>query len=120
MDKYKQNEVTRYRFELNNGHISVECVPDDILEIIREQVEEEHRGPHGRKRVRIEYKALDHKVLAVALEGSAKDWTAYIGAVAGESHRLEMEEVRRHGSKLPFYIASFLFPDFARHFTWRP
>lgn len=69
--------------------------------------------------MRTEYKALDSKVLAVAVEGSVKDWAAYIGAVAGENHTLEAEEVKRNGSKLPFYIAGFLFPDFARQFKWR-
>ena len=43
MDIDKQNEVIRYRFYLNNGHITVECVPDDIMEIIREQVREEQQ-----------------------------------------------------------------------------
>lgn len=37
----ENNEFIKYRFALNNGHIIVECVPDNIMKKIREQVREE-------------------------------------------------------------------------------
>ena len=43
MDIDTQNKVIRYRFELNNGDITEECVPDDIMKIIREQAREEQQ-----------------------------------------------------------------------------
>jgi len=69
--------------------------------------------------MRKDYIALDRKVLAVAIEGSVKDWAAYIGSVDGENHGMEAEEVRRSGSKLPREIAEYLFPYFAKRFRWR-
>ena len=61
---------------------------------------------------RKDWKALDRRVLVVAVEGYAHDWAAYIGAVPGENHDEEAEEVTRHGSKLPRELAEFLFPHF--------
>jgi len=63
--------------------------------------------------------ALDNHVIAVACEGYANDWTAYIGAVPGNNHYQEWEEVMRHGSKLRRDVAEILFPDFAAKFSWR-
>ncbi|GAG81689.1 unnamed protein product [marine sediment metagenome] len=61
---------------------------------------------------RIQYKALDSKVLVVAKEGHAGDWAAYIGAVPGYSHDAEWREVASDGSKLPESVARILFPAF--------
>jgi len=63
--------------------------------------------------------ALDCHVLVVASEGHFGDWSAYIGAVAGDNHDLEWLEVLHHGSKLPEKVAAVLFPDFAEKFVWR-
>jgi hypothetical protein len=63
--------------------------------------------------------ALDCRVLVVATEGWAGDWTAYIGAVPGHVHEREWEEVLHHGSKLPQKIAELLFPDFTEKYMWR-
>jgi len=68
---------------------------------------------------RLEYVALDMRVLAVAVEGSVGDWTAYIGAVAGKNHAEEYLEVVQNGSKLYQPIAEILFPDFAKTLVWR-
>jgi hypothetical protein len=63
---------------------------------------------------RHEYRALDSKVLAVAVQGGHPlEWTAYIGAVPGENHRAEYEKVYRHGTKLDEKVAKVIFPDFA-------
>ena len=69
--------------------------------------------------MRKDYIALDRKVLAAAVEGAINDWAAYIGAVAGNNHMHEAEEVRRNGTKLPLEIAEYLFPYFAKRFKWR-
>ena len=61
---------------------------------------------------RKDWKALDRRVLVVAVEGYAHDWAAYIGAVEGKNHVEEVEEVARHGSKLSRELAEFLFPHF--------
>jgi len=71
------------------------------------------------ERKRVRYLALDKRVLAVAVEGSVGDWTAYIGAVAGKNHAEEYLEVYLHGSKLYQPIAEILFPDFAKTLVWR-
>lgn len=63
---------------------------------------------------RSEWMALDMRVLVVAREGGIRDWAAYIGAVPGEDHDLEWEEVARHGSKLSEELARVLFPSFRR------
>jgi len=58
------------------------------------------------------YTVLDSKVLAVASEGYAGDWAAYIGAVRGDNFDRESQEVLEHGSKLRESVAKLLFPDF--------
>ena len=63
--------------------------------------------------------ALDCRVLVVAAEGYCGDWAAYIGAVEGNSHDEEWEDVLHHGAKLPEKVAVVLFPDFAEKYTWR-
>ena len=68
---------------------------------------------------RIEYKALAQRVLAVAVEGNAGDWSAYIDAVPGNRHDDEYLEVKDNGEKLPEAVAKILFPDWANRFTWR-
>ena len=62
--------------------------------------------------------ALDSRVIAVAVEGSIGDWTAYIGAVQGKNHNEEWEEVAQRGTKLPKEVAQLLFPDF-KHLVYR-
>jgi hypothetical protein len=63
---------------------------------------------------RHEYRALDSKVLAVAVQGGHPlEWAAYIGAVPGENHLAEYEAVYRHGSKLSEKVAQAIFPYFA-------
>lgn len=65
---------------------------------------------HDRKRKRImHYKALDRKVLLVAIEGYALDWGCYAGAVKGNSHSEEMKEVASHGSKVSERLARLIF-----------
>jgi hypothetical protein len=61
---------------------------------------------------RVEWKALDYRVIVVAKEGGVRDWSAYIGAVPGDCHDKEWEDVAAHGSKLPEKIARVLFPNF--------
>jgi hypothetical protein len=63
--------------------------------------------------------ALDSKVLVVAVIGEVEDWTAYIGAVAGKDHILEMEQVASKGSKLPYELAKVIFPREAERYEWR-
>lgn len=70
------------------------------------------------KMARVRYIALDSKVLAVAVEGSVSDWTAYIGAVEGMSHEHEWQAVKDNGSKLRKEVAEVLFPDF-KELAWR-
>lgn len=65
------------------------------------------------------YFPLDSKVLAVAVIGEFGDWAAYIGAVAGKNHDIEMVEVARSGSKLPLNVAKLLFPNHAKNYKWR-
>jgi len=62
--------------------------------------------------------ALDCRVIAVAVEGHAEDWAAYIGAVPGESPEHEWQEVAQNGSKLPQRVAEVLFPEF-KHLAYR-
>jgi hypothetical protein len=67
-----------------------------------------------------EVKALDSHVLAVAVRGGGGfDWAAYIGAVAGVDHASEAQEVYAHGTKLYFPLAKFLFPAWAKKYSWR-
>lgn len=65
------------------------------------------------------YVALDRHVLAIALKGDVKDWSAYIGAVPGESHVREAERVAHEGSKLPYWLGRKLFPSFDAAYCWR-
>ena len=67
---------------------------------------------------KIDYIALDSRVLAVAKEGAIGDWAAYIGAVLGKNHEREAEEVAGRGSKLPKKVAELLFPNWASK-DWR-
>jgi len=68
--------------------------------------------------MRVRCRALDKCVLAVAKEGAAQDWAAYIGAVPGINHEREWHTVVSEGSKLPQEVAELLFPDF-KDLTWR-
>ncbi len=71
------------------------------------------RAPLPKKRLARapEYRALDIQVLAVAIKGVIDDWSAYIGAVRGENHEEEYNEVAHNGSKLPQEVAEILFPN---------
>ena len=62
--------------------------------------------------LRQSWKALDQRVIVVAVEGHAGDWAAYIGAVRGLCHDVEWKEVAEHGNKLAKELAEFLFPEF--------
>ena len=64
------------------------------------------------------WKALDIRVIVVAVEGHVDDWAAYIGAVQGDCHAEEWQDVAQNGSKLPKAIAEILFPDF-KHLAYR-
>lgn len=66
----------------------------------------------------LEVKALDSKVLAVAVEGSVGDWAVYIGAVPGHNHEVELYEVVDNGSKLSRNLAEAMFPHY-KHLQWR-
>jgi len=71
----------------------------------------------GQERV---YYALDVNVVVVAVYSpKVGDWTAYVGAVAGENHEREWEGVARHGSKLSPKVAAVLFPGLAEQYQWR-
>ena len=63
-----------------------------------------------------EYRALDSKVLVVALAGDALDWVAYIGAVNGISHKEEALCVAKHGTKISEKMATLLFPGWTEYF----
>ena len=67
----------------------------------------------------VQWLALDSKVLVVAVQGEMKDWAAYIGAVPGEKHDLEWQQVARRGTKLPKAVALLLFPTWKK-LRWRP
>jgi hypothetical protein len=58
-----------------------------------------------------DYIALDVRVLAVAVEGWTMDWSCYVGAVEGDKHSLEVEDVKRHGSKVSERVARAFFPN---------
>lgn len=58
----------------------------------------------------LDWKALAVRVLAVAMEGEIGDWAAYIDAVPGREHKLELEEVMKSGMKLDKKVAAALFP----------
>jgi hypothetical protein len=68
----------------------------------------------------IDYRALDSKVLVVAVAQEPIDeWSAYIGAVPGKHHSQEYLDVKAEGSKLSQEIASVIFPDFSNKYSWR-
>ena len=58
---------------------------------------------------RLECRALDTKVLAVAVEGHVGDWACYIGAVRGWNHSEEMKDVAKHGNKQQEELARLMF-----------
>ena len=60
----------------------------------------------------IGYRALDSKVLCVAVKRVEGAWCAYIAAVPGESHQAELEDAKNHGNKLPEDVALAVFPQF--------
>jgi len=61
-----------------------------------------------------EYRALDQRVLAVAVEGAIGDWAAYIGAVPGDDHEEEASLIAKYGTKLAVELAELLFPGWKR------
>ena len=60
----------------------------------------------------VDYRALHHDVLVVAVKRAHGEWCAYIKAVPGDSHEREKEEVARHGGKLSEKVALAIFPRF--------
>ncbi len=61
--------------------------------------------------MKIEIKALDTYVLAVAKEDYfGNDWSAYIAKVPGKQHDAEYQEVLAHGTKIEKAIAEAMFP----------
>lgn len=62
----------------------------------------------------LDYRALDSKVLTVAVHrlDAPEAWTAYIGAVPGQSHQREVDQVYERGNKLPENLARVIFPQF--------
>lgn len=62
--------------------------------------------------MRLDWRALSRRVLAVAKEGGCSDWGCYIDAVAGNNHEAEVEDVYRYGAKVSKEIAEVLFPNF--------
>jgi len=60
----------------------------------------------------VDYRALDRKVLCVAVKRVEGAWCAYIAAVPGENHQKELDLVKRFGAKLPKEIALEVFPQF--------
>lgn len=63
-------------------------------------------------------RALARRVLVVAVT-DGRDWTAYIDAVPGESHRKEEAAVKERGDKLDHNIAKVMFPDLDEEYSWR-
>lgn len=57
--------------------------------------------------------ALTSRVLVVATTRIECAWVAYCDAVEGYNHDHEVEEVLKHGAKLPEAFARVLFPVFA-------
>jgi len=66
-----------------------------------------------------EWKALDTRVIVVAVQGAIGDWSAYIGAVQGDNHELEWIQVANEGSKLPRRLAEAVFPEWASKLVYR-
>lgn len=68
----------------------------------------------------VDYQALHPKVLVVAKANPLLgDWAAYIGAVPGEDHSKEWQDVYDQGAKLRPDLAALLFPNFAAKYDWR-
>ena len=61
----------------------------------------------------INWKALDIKVLVVAVKRVEGYWCAYIKDTPGDSHERELERVLAWGSKLSEEIARAIFPIYA-------
>ena len=59
----------------------------------------------------VSWRALDSRVLVVAVK-RVDGWCAYIGAVPGQTHELEIQDVRDHGAKLSKRVALAIFPSF--------
>lgn len=59
----------------------------------------------------VDWKALDARVLCVAVK-RVDGWCAYIGAVPGQSHERELDDVKSFGNKLPEKVALAIFPQF--------
>lgn len=59
----------------------------------------------------LRHRALDVKVLAVAMRGFGRDFTVYVGPVPGKKHSEEWKLVARWGSKLSDEIARAIFPN---------
>ena len=64
------------------------------------------------------YRALDSKVLAVAVKRVEGAWCAYIGAVPGDNHGREVEQVFKWGSKLSEDVAKAIFPGVEMPYAW--
>jgi predicted thioredoxin/glutaredoxin len=65
-----------------------------------------------------EYRALSQRVLAVAVEGAAGDWAAYVDAVIGNNHEREAPLVAEWGGKLSRELAELLFREW-KHLKYR-
>lgn len=65
---------------------------------------------------KVRYGILARQVIIVAVEGEIKDWACYIGAVEGNDHSEEWQQVKDYGDKLPKSVAKALaeifFPEF--------
>ena len=59
-------------------------------------------------------RALATKVLVVANTRIEGTWSAYVGAVPGDSHGDEVQAVRERGTKLDETLARTLFPNLAK------
>lgn len=67
-----------------------------------------------------DWRVLDRCVLVVAKANpGVGDWAAYVGSIPGKDHLREYDEVARHGSKVPRWMAERLFPGFAAQYQWR-
>lgn len=58
----------------------------------------------------INWKALDVKVLVVAVKRVPGEWCAYIKDTPGDNHEAELERVKAWGSKLSEKVALAIFP----------
>jgi len=68
---------------------------------------------------RMAWKALDSRVLVVAIEGAVGDWAAYIGAINSQGrHEDALQEVAGTGTKIPQGLAEYLFPKW-KELRWR-